>query len=100
MTARKWHEPLPTFSQTRTARARGQTHVWACASRPRKTNLTDLLTTNHQPLATDLRYEVTPIELLRNTMRSRLTSKSFETPDSQFEFLPRSYNTAKPEAKP
>jgi hypothetical protein len=36
-----------------------------------------------------LRRQVTPIELLRHTMRSRLERNPVLTPDSQFEFLPR-----------
>lgn len=44
----------------------------------------------------DLRYTAAPIELLRNTFRSRLARQRPTTPDSQFEFLPRQQGEATP----
>lgn len=59
--------------------------------RPAKkaSHLTDLLNHNRAPTASDLRHTAVPIELLRNTFRSRLERQSPAAPDSQFEFLPR-----------
>jgi hypothetical protein len=44
---------------------------------------------NRDPSPSDLRYAVVPIELLRNTFRSRLARQHPTAPDSQFEFMPR-----------
>ena len=55
----------------------------------RKLSLTNLLIPDGRPLASDLRYLVAPIELLRTTMRPPLARAAPDAPDSQFEFLPR-----------
>ncbi|KRB40399.1 hypothetical protein ASE02_06730 [Phenylobacterium sp. Root700] len=60
--------------------------------------MTNLLTADGHPLASDLRYLVAPIELLRTTLRPPLARVAPAAPDSQFEFLPRRDAGANPSA--
>ena len=76
-------DPPSTFQPNRLGATAG------LAGSPRKTTLTDLLIADRRPRASDLRHQITPIELLRNTTRSRQARAAPAAPDTQFEFLPR-----------